>query len=181
MLTACKGSKCINNVDTAWTYCPYCGRNQTSEVRKEGITANTLPFSSNELPSAPKGEESGVIGLSVGNNVIGLSVGRIRAADNNMKEMAKQHTVTNDELMRCLDTKPAMKPFRAWVAWHPDPYKVWDIALSRGSCEIRITRCRQDDFSTYEEFVSCHESELNTLRNDGWIIQQVEVKPVEGE
>jgi len=78
-------------------------------------------------------------------------------------------------------TDEKMKPFRAWVVWHPKESGICDVALSRASCEQRLTGAVRHLSETYEKFVAWHEAELAKLLNNGWIIQQVEVKPVEGE
>lgn len=78
------------------------------------------------------------------------------------------------------DSGANMKPFRAWVAWHPETGKLVDIALSRGSCESRLTGVRGFDFDKYEEMIATQEAELNDLKQKGYRVIRVEVKPVEG-
>lgn len=82
--------------------------------------------------------------------------------------------------MKCDDPlmqEPAMKPFRAWVAWHPENGK-YDIALSRASCEQRLTGIKRSDEQKYEEYIANHEAELAAHVESGWRVIEVEVRSV---
>ena len=75
------------------------------------------------------------------------------------------------------DEQPKMKPFRAWVAWHPE-HGECDLALSRGSCERRLTCIEPRNFGTHEKFIIAHETTLIALLQAGWRVVNVEVREV---
>ena len=146
--------KCPNCKQTSsydYPYCPCCGTKQTSTHESDTSQGSTA---SNEFASSvPKGGESGISCAKCGQQL--------------------GHECGVEPTSEPCD----FKPFRAWVAWHPQQGEC-DVALSRGSCERRLTCIEPRNFGTFEEFVIAHEKHLAALLQDGWRVIEVEVKPI---